>query len=152
MRIHLQTDNQTIEIAAHLMARYYNDYKFLEKVRAHRGRFNHSSDTPGEVAQKIKDATVDVYIVEYKPLWRWTKAIGHAKFDKKNNRGIIYVNVYKIDLPLMERVNNLMHEFMHFLGYGHKGNHRTPYNELTVPYKVGQMFEEYVQERVDGNV
>jgi hypothetical protein len=149
MKIYILTDNTTIEMAAHLFAKYYNDYRFLEYLRTV-PYFNHTTDNGSIVAKKLKNANIEILIREYKPLWRWSKAIGYATFDKEKNLGTVFVNTYKIDLPLYERVNNLMHESLHMLGYSHKGNSKTTYNLKTVPYKVGAIFEGYVKAKVEG--
>lgn len=147
MRIHLLTDHPVLEQAAHLLARYYNDYRFLEKVRTV-SRFNYTSHNGRDVAIALKNANIDIYVKTYRPWNPWTKAIGHATYDRKAKVGIIHCNVYKLDLPLLKRVNNFMHEPLHMLGYGHKGNTKNEFNLGTVPYKVGQMFEDFVKKEL----
>ena len=42
--------------------------------------------------------------------------------------------------------NTMIHERLHVLGYGHKGNKKFQYNNVeSVPYKVGKFSEKYVE-------
>ena len=52
------------------------------------------------------------------------------------------------DLELIGRVNNIMHEALHTKewGYKHRGNHNNEFNHGTVPYKVGDLFQQYMEE------
>lgn len=148
MRIHIQIDNQTIEIAAHLLAKYYNSYKFLEQLRTVKS-FNYTSATGNDVAESLKNANIDIYIVGYKPWNRWSRVIGHAKLDRRTKTVTISCNLYKLNLPLLARVNNFMHESLHGLGYSHKGNTNNEFNRGTIPYKVGKLFEEFVKKEME---
>jgi predicted metallopeptidase len=140
MKILLQMEDVVIEEAARLVAFHYGDYKFLEKLRT-MGRFNHTNHTGHDVAKALQNNRLEIIIRPYKTFSPWSKVIGYAKGN------VIFVNTRKLDLPLRDRVENLMHEALHLLGYQHNGNRVTPYNLGTVPYKVAAMFADYVMEK-----
>jgi hypothetical protein len=147
MLFHVEINNPVIIQAASIVAHYYNDYKFLEKLRTI-DRFNYTTDSGRDVAEKLKNATITVIIREWKPMWRWTKQTGHAEFNKELNTGIVYLNTYKLNRPLFDLVETFLHEPLHMLGYAHKGNTNNEFNRGTVPYKVSSMFAEYTKGKI----
>lgn len=132
-------NDEKIEAAARLLAFHYRDYKWLEKLRTIPS-FNHTTHSGNHVAEALYDCQILIEIRPYKSKWPWSKAIGYARGNT------VWVNTRKLDLPLKDRVSNFMHEALHLLGYSHNGNYVTEYNNGTVPYKVGDMFADYVME------
>ena len=129
--------DKRIALASKLVMDHYTDSKFLEMLYDVKS-FNHTDDNGYAVGRKLLLANALIVIKPYKTKWPWSSVIAHAK------NGTIYVNTRKLDLPLEDRVANIMHEALHLLGYSHKGNRVTEYNKLTVPYLVSKMFSEYV--------
>lgn len=129
--------DERIALASKLVMDHYKDMAFLERLALIQS-FNHTKDSGAHVALRILRANIDIVIKPYKTFSPWSKVIGHAKGNT------IYVNTRKLDLPLEDRVANIMHEALHLLGYSHKGNRVTEYNLGSVPYKVSKMFSEYV--------
>jgi hypothetical protein len=80
-----------------------------------------------------------IYVKPYKTWNPWSKTIGYSTGNK------IYVNMRKIHLPIKDRVENIMHECFHQMGFSHKGNYVTAYNLQTVPYKGAAMFVKYLE-------
>lgn len=130
-------NHPTLQHSALLFMRHYRDDEFLALVK-NVSHFNHTADIGLVVADKIANAKIDIKIVGYKTFSPWSSVVGHA------NGNTIFVNTRKINLPLGDRVENLMHETAHILGYSHKGNYVTMYNLRTVPYLLGGMFSKYV--------
>lgn len=130
MEIVMFTDHPTIMEGAKLFMKHYNAYKFLEKVRT----------IPGgnEVARRLQDSTLLLEIVPYTPFNPWSKVLADSFKVKVGWR--IRVNMRKADLEKKARAGNLMHEFLHGLGYTHKS--ATDFE--SVPYKVGYLFTEYL--------
>jgi hypothetical protein len=138
MKITSEINDPTILKAAGLVMRHYRDAAFLEKV-GRVEKFNHTADSAARVAIKIMGAENEIIIRPYTTFNPWSRVIGHARDN------IIFVNTRKLDLPLLDRVENFYHEWLHTIGYSHKGNRVNSYNLGTVPYKVAKMFREHVQ-------
>lgn len=140
MKILLQMDDPTVFEAARKVAFHYKDYKWLEKLRTVKG-FNHTWHDGIRVANTIRDNQVEIVIRPFKSKWPWSKSIGHARGNT------IWINTRKLDLPLKDRIENIMHEALHLMGYLHHGNRVTAYNLNTVPYLVANMFANYVMDK-----
>ncbi|MBA3756638.1 MAG: hypothetical protein H0X02_10580 [Nitrosomonas sp.] len=145
MNFRIEIDDPVIYEAARIVAEHYKDYKFLERVRTI-PHFNHTSHSGVTVSKVIDNAQVFVIIRPYKTWNPWSSAIGYA------SGKVIYVNTRKLNLPLMDRVENFLHEPLHLLGYSHKGNYVTPFNLETVPYKVAAVFRQYIEDLKDGKL
>jgi len=137
MRFNIHMDNKTIHEAAALVEKHFKDTQFLLNISSE--VFFNTKDSGHIVASKINQSDLTMNIVPYKTKLPWSKAIGYA------SGNTIYVNIRKLDLPLRDRCNNFIHELCHLLGYSHKGNYVTEYNLNTVPYKIGSLFEEYLE-------
>ncbi len=129
--------DERIALASKLVMDHYNDKAFLKQIKAVKS-FNHTHDQGYNITDKLIYAEIEITIKPYKTLSPWSKVIGHARGNT------IYVNTRKLDLPLEDRVANIMHEALHLLGYSHKGNRVTEYNKNTVPYRVSKIFSEYI--------
>ena len=138
MKIVMFTDHPQVMEGAKLLMKHYNAYKFLEKVRAVNSFSDRSS--ANEVARRLQESTLLLEIVPYKPFNPWSKVLADSFKVKAGWR--IRINMRKADLAPVERGGNLMHEFLHGLGYSHKS--ATDYE--SVPYKVGYMFTEYLKD------
>jgi hypothetical protein len=138
MNIKLEINDETIRKAASLVMEHYKDSKFLWQLGAIY-EFNHTNDSGYQVGKKIYNSDLEIIIKPYKTFSPWSKVIGYAKGN------VIYANTRKLNLPLKDRVENFYHEFLHILGYSHKGNRVTAYNLNTVPYAVSSMFVKYLE-------
>ena len=144
MRIIVKIDDTVIRAAAKLMEIHCRDKTFMQKI-ATVPKFNHTKISSVEVSQTLYVHSLDVEVIvkPYQTFNPFSKVIGYAK------GSTIYVNTRKIqDLDVYERCGNFYHEFCHLAGFSHEGNRVTPYNLETVPYKVGQIFEEYLKEKM----
>ena len=73
---------------------------------------------------------------------RFTKARAYRNVGTNK----IWLNRAKIFKADKDLINTNIHERLHVLGYGHKGNNRNKYNNInSVPYKVGSMSEKYYE-------
>lgn len=142
MNIIVKVDDPILRASARLMEEHCRDRAFMKKI-AEVKHYNHTSLSPVEIAQALYVHSYDMTIIVegYKSVNPWSKAIGYAQDNE------IYVNLRKIqDLDIYERCGNFYHEFCHLAGFKHDGNRVTPYNLGSVPYKVGQIFEDYLRE------
>ena len=130
-------DDKTIHQAAALVKKHYNDLVFLKNV-AQIESFNFTRDKGIDVAHKINESEITMNIKSYRTWSPFSKVIGHAKGDT------IFINTRKLDLSLEDRIENLFHEYLHLLGYSHKGNYVNEFNNGTVPFKVARIFSVYV--------
>lgn len=140
--ISVHLDDTVIRAAATLMTRHCTDKAFLAKVSEVK-KFNHTNLSSREVADTLFNAaySIDIEVRGYRTFNPWSKVIGYAEGKT------IYVNLRKLqDLDIYERANNFYHEFCHLAGFSHDGNRVTPYNLGSVPYKAGQIFEDYLRE------
>lgn len=137
MKFEIHMDNERVHQAAALIEKNYKNIQFFYRVERNKS-FNFSTHSGLEVAQKINNSNL---VIKIKPYTTWnpfSKVIGHAKGDT------IFINTRKMDLSLEDRVCNLFHEYLHLLGYKHKGNSVNDFNNETVPYKVARIFSGYV--------
>jgi hypothetical protein len=133
-------NHPTLQQSALLFMRHYRDSEFLDLVK-NVSKFNHTQDSGEVVAKKIEQAALTIKVVPYKTWSPWSKVVAYAEGNT------IFVNTRKINLPLADRVENLMHESLHVLNYSHQGNYVTAYNLKTAPFLVGAMFSKYVMSK-----
>lgn len=138
MKIYNQTQDENIAKAAFIFMKHFKDQDFLNIVRGIQ-EFNHSEDSGRKVAITIDDFEGSIYLRQYKPFNPFTKAIAYAELPN------IYFNSRK-NFGFIERVETIAHESLHLMGYSHKGNYKTKYNEGTVPYLIANVFKNYVSE------
>jgi hypothetical protein len=141
MKIYVELNDETIRRAASIVMKHYADSEFLLSV-AKQEKFNHTLLSPKEISKILPETmrTMTVTIVPYKSFNPFSAAIGYAELNK------IFVNTRKLDLSLMDRVQNLYHESCHIVGFTHKGNRPNIYNLNTVPYKAANLFMRYVRD------
>jgi len=115
------------------------DEDFLRDISSIQS-FYYSTDTGAEVVKKISTGAV-AYVSTYRTRNPWSsvtaKTVGHS----------ISFNSWNNPRPLKFMVNTLVHEYLHVLGYSHKGNNPKG-NEKTVPYLVGDIAERYVSKYI----
>jgi hypothetical protein len=139
--ISVHIDDTVIRASATLMSRHCTDEAFLDLI-ADVEKFNHTKLSSEEVAHSLFNASysIDIDIRGYRTWNPWSKVIGYAEGNT------IFVNMRKLqDLDVYERAGNFYHEFCHLAGFSHDGNRVTPYNLNTVPYRAGQIFEDYLR-------
>lgn len=134
---------ENVDSGVFLVLRYFQSDKFLEKVKSAYG-FNHTYKSPPEVAEDIKNYSNTIKIKSYTSRWPWSRAIAYTQ------NGVIYFNTRK-SMDAYKRANTIVHETMHIMGYSHDGNTPSKYNDLTVPYYVGDMFEEFLCQELNRN-
>jgi len=137
MKFEIHMDNERIHQAAALVEKHYKDIQFLHKVEMNK-TFNFTSRNGLYVAHDIRQSELTMKIKSYTTWNPFSKVIGHAKGDT------IFINTRKLDLSLEDRIQNLFHEYLHLLGYKHKGNSVNEFNNGTVPFNVAKIFSQYV--------
>jgi len=105
------------------------------------------------IAQTIKSFVIQttITISEYKPRWRWSKAIGYYSY---KNPTTINLNIYKQDRSISSITNTLIHEAIHMADYfdrhhsfGH-GDNSPKGKQNTAPYAIGSLAASIVDGRV----
>lgn len=125
-----------------VFSEHYRDPAFLELVSACPS-FKHTTDSPQDVANNINSDTSTIKVGIFKPAWYWSRCIASTDIATKT----ISFNKYQLKgADIEERVNTLMHEYIHTLGYTHEGNYNTPYNRETAPYVIGDLFAKYLKD------
>jgi len=144
MKVKVNVDDPIIRASARLLEDHCQDRAFMKKI-AEVKQYNHTSLSPVEVAQGLYlDAHyAEITIEGYKSFLPWSKSIGHAEGTT------IFINLRKTKLDVYQRAGNLYHEFSHLAGFSHDGNKVTPYNLGSVPYKAGQIFEDYLRDLIN---
>lgn len=103
--------------------------------------FSHTKLTSKQVYDQIKAHLEKGQAIEvrlYKPFWWRSKAIAYTK-----GKNVIFINQYKLnERSATEYANTLVHEYLHIVGFGH-GNNNPKGKEQSVPYRVGQLAEDY---------
>lgn len=111
--------------------RVFSDPKFIDAVKAV-PKFDFTSDKPAVVGDKIAALqVVKIKVGFYRPWWRWSPVLANE------TNGEVWFNTRK-EAEGAGGVENIAHEFMHFLGYSHNGNSPAG-QDGTVPWKVGRM-------------
>ena len=102
--------------------------------------FKYNSGSGEEIYQRVLSHEIALPVFTYKPVWRFTKAIGY--FDGKAT----HINILK--LPCMkheEVVANLCHEKFHQMGWSHGNNYKTKDKVLfSVPYFVSENIKRWL--------
>jgi len=146
MRIQNNTEHQTLKQVVPFFMEHYRDKEFLDMVREHEA-FNRTRDSGDVIAQKILNDTSLVTIGEFEGR-RKSRCIASTSM----RTDTIWFNTRMLDLPTDQkeqadlidaRINTIMHEYVHTLGYTHRGNRRTNYNLKTAPYIIGDLFAQY---------
>lgn len=102
------------------------------------GKYEHFNGDNKEISTKLlsdKKAIVGTY---YK---RFTKAIAYRN---PGTDKIWFNRKYTKTSSGSSKLNTMIHERLHVLGFGHKGNSKNKYNNIeSVPYKVGKLAQTY---------
>lgn len=138
MKYVLKVNDENIRKACSLVMKHYSDREFVLRVINH-GKYNHNDKSPDQVAKDLINCNIEIKVDYYKSLNPFSMAIAYAKSDT------IYFNKRKF-FPVIDRVETIMHESLHLMGYTHRGNYVTSYNLGTVPYKVANIFANYIME------
>jgi hypothetical protein len=137
IKIAVNIDNEKLKTAVALIIKHYRDKSFMDELMKVK-TFNHTKDSGADVAHKLLEASIEITVMPYRTWNIFSKVVGHAQGT------VIFVNTRKLDLPIEERVENLMHETLHIIGYSHQGNYVNKYNLGTVPYAVSRLFKDHV--------
>lgn len=114
--------------------------KFIAEVGAV-AKYTHTTKTPAEVARAFKGLT-GMRIRTYQTKNPFSAAIATTY---KSAPGELYFNTRKNPRAMKAMVNTACHEASHALGFGH-GDNSPRGKELSVPYKVGVICENHVEE------
>lgn len=146
MRLIDNTGYKVIDDAKSIFLGHYQDAEFLQAVREF-GAFNYTRDTAAKIADRINDANFEMQLTIFED--KKTRAI--ASTTTRNGVKTISFNTAKLeaDSPklLEERVETVMHEFLHGVGYRHFTNFNWFYNRKTVPYKVAELFVNHLKKK-----
>jgi hypothetical protein len=137
-----EVNDETVRKAILIVLKNFTEEEFLNSLVG--VRFNHTTDTGGDVVVstlRFKQTVPLITIKPYKTFLSWSKVIGYADSKKL----IIYINTRKLDLPLKDRVMNIRHEIFHLQGYHHRGNRADAYNLMTVPYLGAALFVKWLE-------
>lgn len=139
LKFDIKYSNHDIDYALMIVLQHFQSNSFLERVR-NIGGFKHSNATGKEVARDISHFNGAVKIKSYKPFWLWSKKVAYAK-----NRTIFF-NARKNHDDHLKICGTIAHELMKFMGYKHKSNCLKNQKHKTVPYMIGLMFKEHVEQ------
>lgn len=141
----VNANNEKLKDAARLAQNFFKQLK-LEDLP---DDFTHTLIDRNTIYATIIEAAVclpDRYVIveTYKPKWYWSKAIGYTLPSKPN---YIFVNANKLStLEVEDYVGNFAHEFMHIIGFKHKGNNPSKFRNLeSVPYVMGALAEAWAR-------
>ena len=137
----LVNDPKVVE-ACRLMLNYSLDERFLAKV-CNSSPFTYTHYDPVNVARVMKEnfPTLEIQVKAYRTWNPFSRVIGYAKGN------VIYINTRKINLPIRDRVENIMHESLHLIGFRHARDNKAVGDSLkSVPYKVAAIFAEFIFE------
>ena len=135
--------NTLVEIAI----KEANDSILLESlVEAikYRPKFDMSTidneDLANAIEKFFKENTFRIVI--YKPLWRWSRALGYYTHEKPLT---IHLNKYRLNRTIASLVGTFYHELVHMVdyfdiydSYGH-GDNSPKGKENTAPYAIGNI-------------
>lgn len=100
--------------------------------------FHYTKKTTKQVIKDIININQTFTVQHYKSFWPWSKSIAMSTGSK------IFINKRHKHLTSAQIAEALVHEIMHYLGYEHTGKHKTPHNELSVPYAVSGAFKNFL--------
>lgn len=103
------------------------------------GKFEHYDGLNQHIIDMLISETPAIVGTYYK---KFSKARAYRNIGSNK----IWLNRAKISNSDEDLLNTMLHERLHVLGFGHKGNSRNKYNNIdSVPYKVGSISEKYYQ-------
>jgi hypothetical protein len=141
MKFNIEINDNTIRMAAIAVRNHYQDEAFLSKIRSV-DSYNLTYYSPEMVSLVLRSspAKLDITIKSYKSINPFSRVIAYA------DGNIIFVNERKLNLPFLDRVENIYHEMTHMIGFKHAGNYVTKFNLGTVPYLASNIFKNYIKE------
>jgi hypothetical protein len=144
MSIHFDSSikDPSIRKAIALIEENYKNDKFLTIIEAH-GFFLTPSVTGKKIAQKLRtdDSRIALIAEECHVKNCPTTASTSLQFKKIS----LHSHALEGDRSLTQKVETLMHEYIHTLGYKHQGNGRNWINRKTAPYKVASLFVQFLK-------
>ena len=95
----------------------------------------------GEDIYSEADQELDYIILPYKtkPSVHAYTTSGSSNIYLNQNYIEYYINNYFENKIIAALSNTLIHEYLHNLGFKHRGNKPTKYNKTTVPYAIGNI-------------
>ena len=147
MNIVDNTGNALIANVRTIFLEHYRDAEFLRRIEQHAG-FKYTGRSPAAVAAAIRDAVLTVRLeIAHHPhssAIAATQQINEALVITFNDH---YLNPNQLNV-IADRVETIMHEILHCLGEKHFTNSKWFYfyNRWTVPFKVSEMFIDYLTE------
>lgn len=93
------------------------------------------------------DGDIDLHLFPYDAGLRYHAATSMDKIEIKLNRNYVDACISNEDKRegLAELTNTLLHEYLHNLGFKHRGNRPTRFNKTTVPYAIGEIVEQIIR-------
>lgn len=110
----------------------------------HRPKFDMSTIDNESLAEDLREFFNKniMFVVVYKPLWRWSRALGYYTHKKPTT---IHLNHYRLNRNISSLVGTFYHEMVHMMdhfdvynSYGHGDNSKHG-KENTAPYAIGNM-------------
>ena len=102
-------------------------------------KYEHFTGDSKDIVKSLISSKVAIVGTYYK---RFTKAIAYRNIGSDK----IWYNTKHAGSSVKSKVKTMIHERLHVLGYGHKGNNPAKYNNRdSVPYKVSGLGEKYVE-------
>jgi hypothetical protein len=129
------TDGLVIRARA-IIEQHIQDTAF--RTILHNATFTLTEDRKPDISILILDK--QIWIHEYKSINPWSKV--NAYYDGES----IWINTRK-NPDLLTLVKTITHEIFHSMGYKHKGNKKTAFNLLTVPYQGSLLFVAYLKDK-----
>lgn len=139
MKIINKTTDPNIAKAIELFEKHYADNDFLLAVARHT-KFNECPHVGWTLAYMIKNGLdqINVTVTTFKPFYWRSKTIA------KHYGDTLAFNSRKAG-SVMDRLETMMHENLHEIGFHHKGEQNNEFNRGTVPYAVAGMFRAHVE-------
>lgn len=140
----VNSDNEKLKDAARLAQNFFKQLNITDLPES----FTHCEQSREEVYGAIIEAALCLpdrfVIVETTKLWAWSKVIGYTVPSRPN---YVFINSNMLGkLELADYVGNFVHEFMHIIGFKHKGNYQNRFRNLeSVPYVMGSLAEAWVR-------
>jgi len=73
----------------------------------------------------------------------WYKKASYRNTIAVHSHGSISFNPKFLGRDISDIINTIVHEYMHYIGFSHKGNKPSDYNLKSVPYAVGALAESW---------
>lgn len=133
-RFFINVIDEKVKIAAGIASAMLHQESYLMGLIKDKNDFKYDSGTGEQIYDKFKSTSFMLPVFSYKPLNRWTSAIGYYQ------SGRMFINGYKLpSMTVQEIAANLCHEYCHAIGYHHGNNFKTEDKMLySVPYYVSE--------------